>query len=312
MSEHKFINTIAIGDSFSSIYYLENAYEKLARNGNKYTDLSIRDKSGNFLARFWGTLKEIKSGDFIKINANGESYLDKLQIIIQKIEKVTEVDNLEDYVMIAENREENKTFFMEKLEQAKVFCPNLNEIFDEKTLNDFIISPASVSTYYGKVGSLLEYTVNIIKLSENIANNYGLSEIEKSILLTSVILHRVGSIETYANKCVSVEETTTGILIGEVGLSISKISEKLKQFEHYERIMHCISSYKSQEVKPATKEAIILSESYFADLRMVTAFDMILSDEGDDDFTAPDSVFKRRYFKKGIASSEQSGENTKK
>jgi hypothetical protein len=68
--------------------------------------------------------------------------------------------------------------------------------------------------------------------------------------------------------------------------------------ETFDRIMHSLSTcFDSYSNKPMTKEAIVLSEAYRADSTIVESFDFIADDESTDEFTAYDSLRRRRYFR---------------
>ena len=44
-SDHVFLRNVSVGETFSGLYFLEKVFIKVARTGNKYSDLTLRDKS---------------------------------------------------------------------------------------------------------------------------------------------------------------------------------------------------------------------------------------------------------------------------
>lgn len=295
---HTFLNEVEVGKSFSGVYYLENVFEKLAKNGNKYTDLMCKDKSKTTLVRYWGSLKDINKDNFIKITANVETYLGNPQIIAQSISLFDGDINSSLYLQVIDNYEEKEKEFLEIIQKLSEKHTIIEHVFTNEFKEEFCQSPCGMN-YYGKVGSLIENTLNTIKLAENIANGYGLNEVEKEVLELACICSKIGIPYCYNQKIVGIEETEVGLLLGDVLITfqiLTKIFENTS-YEFKDRLLHCIASFKAKDVKPMTKEAMILAETYFADLRMVECFDYIQNDKNEGNFTAPDPIYKRRYYK---------------
>jgi 23S rRNA maturation-related 3'-5' exoribonuclease YhaM len=187
----------------------------------------------------------------------------------------------------------------------------LNEIFlKSKFFNKFINAPSSNRPHYGRQGGLLKQTVNVAEMAEVIGKNYNLDDNEMAILLTSAMLHKIGSVDAYEFDNLVPAETVEGVLMGVKTLTNNRVFTAWKRlsvgqgaakmdYETFHRISHalatCIDSYIN---KPMSKEAIVLAEAYRADLTIVESFDFIEEDESlDENFTAYDSLRKRRYFK---------------
>ena len=81
--DHKFIRQMNVGDQFESIYFLENFTEKVGKSGNKYTDMTFRDKTGSANVRFFGVLTDIKRQEFVYAKGKVDEFNGKPNIVAQ-------------------------------------------------------------------------------------------------------------------------------------------------------------------------------------------------------------------------------------
>ena len=316
---HRLIKHAQKGETFCGIYYLENLMVKIAKNGNKYSDLTVRDKSGSSFVRFWGEVTDAKKGDYIDIAANVEEYQGNTQIVARRVTKEETPDDLSNYIAIAETADEDIKWF----DSFRAEISNLGESSGDRTceyvnndlfhsgkfLEKFTSAPGSISPYYGKKGGLLERVGKIAQITKSMAQPYGLAETEKAILFTASLLHRVGAVDAYDFiDCMPVE-TKQGILVGVDALTIIRISRSVRKVlknasknditvdsDTILRLLH-IFALPSHD-KPATKEALVFSEACEADLKIVEAINFIEQDENiGEDFTAYDPILRRRYYK---------------
>jgi len=316
--EHQFIKRVNVGDSFSGVYYLERVDVKEAKNGNRYSDFLLRDKSGSVSARFWGVEKDVKKKTFVDISANTDEYLGKPQIVIQRIDPEEEPSNLEDYIPKSETSDKDAGTFDDMMERVEELCEEsgnntpiliIQEIFNKSNFfNKFTTAPSSGRPHYGREAGLLKQTANVAKMAEVIGSNYNLDSNERAILLASAMMHKIGSVDAYGFENLIPVETVKGALQGLKTLTTNRVFTAWKMLtrknkdvddETFDRIMHALSTCSdSYSNKPMTKEAIVLSEAYRADSTIVESFDFIEGDEStDEDFTAYDSLRRRRYFK---------------
>ncbi len=317
-SEHQFIKHVGIGDTVSGVYYLERIDIKLAKNGSRYSDFILRDKSGSASARFWGVAKDVEKKTFVDISANIEEYLNKPQIVIQRVDPEDDPDDLDDYIPKSDTSDQDADAFDELTDVVEKLCEEsgnktpiliVQEIFNKANFfNKFIASPSSGRPHYGREGGLLKQTANVTKMAKVIAANYNLNSNEKAILLASAMMHKIGSVDAYGFENLIPVETVKGALSGVKTLTTNRVftawkmlAKKNKEVDGgtFDRIMHSLSTcFDSYSNKPMTKEAIVLSEAYRADSTIVESFDFIEDDEStDDSFTAYDSLRRRRYFK---------------
>lgn len=313
--EHVFLNSLEKGKTFSGVYFVHEIYEKVARNGNLYTDLQIGDSTGYKFARYWGKVKnEIEKKSWVAINARVEEYNGKLQIVTQKIEEADKPSDLSNYILESENIEVNISKFEKFIDRIRdlgektsdMTCSFIiDKIFTDEFKEIFFKSAYNTNYTYGKIGGLLENTTNCVYIMGGFAKNYGFSDYETMIGITATILHGIGATEVYEFSGCLCEETVKGRLYGCKNMTlnhINKVISNINKFEGYNeytetRLLHALETFDNSLILPMTKEAILLSEVMKIDLKLTSAIDFIANDKNEDDFTAYDSLNKRHYYK---------------
>lgn len=318
-TEHSLLTHQNIGDSFAGMYYVEAVYVRKAKNLKEYSDFTLRDRSGNRTAKYWGVESDIVKGDFVLIEAHIDDYMGNPNMVIRSIEKVAPPTDLTDYIAEYEGTEQHAVIFDNVKEelyrlQGKVGVDVAGKIVDEVYSNGaffdkFVISPASVTPHYGRRGGLLANTVRVAQLCSKTAEQYNLNEQERIVLITASLLFRIGAVDAYEFiDCMAVE-TKRGILLGINNLTMARVSSSLKRVmasygkdgspsnqEMAMRILHAISVYDDLP-QAMTKEALILASVYRTDRDMVNAVEFIENDTNiTQEFTAYDPILRRRYY----------------
>ena len=304
ISSHIPITQIKIGDKIAGVYYLEQVFEKISKNGNKYTEVSLRDSSGSRFAKYWGVFEKTKKGDYVGVNLSGDEYIGNLSLIINAVKTVDPPSDLSDYISIS------STIDSDRLKLNEIICKIgisvcqtvINSIF-EKYMDEFINAPCSILPHYGIQGGLLKHTIAIVEIVKELSERYGFSEDENDIVITSALLHRVGAIKGYEIKDCSPVKTRLGILYGIENLSAilidGEMDDDIRETEIYQRVIHSIiSQHPDSYVKPQTKEAIVLAKSVVTDMEIVQSMDFVSNDVNEnEEFTAYDPILKRHYYK---------------
>ena len=321
-SGHPLIVHQNIGDSFQGTYYVEAQYVKLTTQNKKYTDMMLRDKSGARNVKFWGTVDNLESGEFVRVTARVEDYQGNASIIASKVEKVAEPSDLSDFIPTFDNLKETQDMLAEligevvKMEgsQNQETCRMLlGEIFNvnEAFYGRFVESPGSEFPHYGRSGGLMVATVNVAKAALALSERYGFGDMEKSILITAALLHRIGAADAFAFEHCMPKCSKKGILIGTGYLTFNRLSAAIRKVvadakknnktisqDVILRILHAVSSHDETMVKPMAKEALILAAAFRSDAEMVETFDFMANDLNvNDEFTAYDVRRGRRYLR---------------
>jgi 23S rRNA maturation-related 3'-5' exoribonuclease YhaM len=318
---HSLIQHQNIGDSFSGIYYVENAFVKQTVHQKDYLDLHLRDRSGSRAVKYWGTLAGLQKGDWLFIAANVEDYQGNPSLVAKNIEKADEPADLTEYIPAYDDVDPASFTELRKLLQefeAKAGDGTAGMLVDEVYGNaafaaKFEVAPGSDKPHYGRRGGLLASTVRVANGSIASPDFERLTDYEKVVLLSSALLCRIGAIDSFEFQDCMPVVTKRGLLLGLNNLTMTRVSSALKRVilalkkqskaadqDVVIRILHAVSSFSSCEgadLLPMTKEALILNAANRSDEEVVTALDFIENDTNEgDEFTAFDRATKRRFY----------------
>lgn len=319
-SGHELIGQKKIGDAFSGTYYVESVFIKKTVQKKDYSDFVLKDRSGSRAVKFWGVVDEVSKGDFVFIAANVEEYHGNPSIVAKNVEKSDPPADMSEYMQVHEDAEQNA----EKYDVLHDALKELSEKADDETalaivdevygnnsfFSKFVEAPGSDHSHYGVVGGLLANTVRVGQKAYEDSVTYNLNPYEQMLVIASALLSRIGGIDAYAFVDCSATETKQGALLGLNNLTMTRVSSALKRVvakfkkekkrpsqDTIMRLLHAISSCQKNGVQAMTKEAMVLDSAYRIDAEMVHAIDFCEDDMNDaEDFTAYDSVLRRRYY----------------
>jgi len=313
VNEHVLIKHVEVGDTFAGVYYVHAAFEKVARNNNIYSDFTLRDKSGEAFVRHWGDAKGLKHGDWVAILATVGEYQGKPQIVAQQLEPSEPPDATEmaNYVVVGPNQQSDIAKFDQYIERVGEACGLakdatcarlLGAVFTDAFRDDFFNAPNSDRIHDGTVGGLLSHTVKVAYLMGGFGSQYDFDDLTMAISFTVALLHRIGATKAYAMDGCQPTESDVGVMVGVKALTLALVEEgvgKTKKMEPMtlSRIRHAIVSQDWQDVKPMTKEAMVLAAVTRTDLRLTEALDFIAQDTSSDRFTAFHPERKQRYLR---------------
>ncbi|HHY59264.1 MAG TPA: CRISPR-associated endonuclease Cas3'', partial [Clostridia bacterium] len=171
------------------------------------------------------------------------------------------------------------TEMWEELQQkiAGIANPHLQslvrQIFGDETLAEqFRRAPAAKAHHQAYLGGLLEHTLNVVKLAEQIAAAY--EGVDRDLLLTGALLHDIGKIYEYRYD-VFIDYTDAGRLLGHIVIGAGLVQERLRDLPDFPetlklKVLHMIVShhgrYEWQSPKrPKFLEAAILHQADYLD-----------------------------------------------
>lgn len=316
VSNHNLIKSVELGESFSGVYYVHAVSERIARNGNPFTDLQLGDRSGNSFVRHWGKVEDsIKKGTWVAIQARTDEYNGQMQIIADRVEPAEEPSELNDYVPISETLDTDKNRFEKYINRVLELCDEIDDatcvhilgyVFSKDFKDEFFEAPYNDQPSYGMLGGALSHTVKCVHAVGGFAQNYNLSTYETVIAVTVSLLHGCGSKDAFSFDGALSEQTASGKLYGLKELSLECVRSALQEArklagfneETAMRVIHALSTFdQAGPVMPMTKEAILISEVIDTDLKLTQATDFIEVDTNQDSFTAYDPSNKRQYYK---------------
>lgn len=252
----------------------------MAKNGKPYLTLKLMDRSGEIEGRVWDRVEELSGlfdkDDFVRAVGKASVYLGKMQLVVQRLEKIDEQDvDLGDYLPVSARPVEE---MLDELRQlvASLQTPHYRQLMeaflaDEEFLKLYAQAPAAKSIHHVYLGGLLEHSLAVAQLADDIGRRY--PGVQRDLLLTGALLHDIGKV---AELCYerSFGYTDTGKLLGHIVIGVEMVEAKLRQLGDFPvaaglLLKHLLLSHHGQyeygsPKRPKTLEAVILN--YLDDL----------------------------------------------
>ncbi len=311
------IKDIKEGDVIDSIFLTKEKRLNIAKNGSHYLSVRFVDNTGEIDAKLWDEVdvynKIFKKEDFVKVRGKVANYQGTKQIQIRQIERIDDSEvNINDYLQTSDkNPEDMIRELKEKIDKIKdVHLSRLLSLFYEDTafLDLFKTAPAAKSNHHAYIGGLLQHTLEVASLCEDVAKYY--PEINPDLLITGAILHDIGKVyELKYSRTFGY--TDEGGLIGHITIGVEMLTEKIRIIDEFPHklemlIKHMILSHHGHyeygsPKRPKTLEAIML---YHLD-EMNAKIDMFKrslneAENENDNWTGYNKFFERYLFKNNI------------
>lgn len=284
------------------------------KTGEPYLSLMLGDRTGEIDAKMWDNVEEIMStferDDFIRVRGLAQIHLNRLQLTIQKLQKVEESSiDLADYFP-ASKRNPEEMFAELRQMFSELKNPHLHALAvafldDNEIARLYKIAPAAKSMHHAYLGGLLEHVLSMAHLAKMTAPHY---EADLDLLLTGVLLHDIGKIHelTYDR---SFGYSVEGHLVGHMFIGLRMMDEKLRAIDGFPAnlrllLEHMILSHHGQlefgsPKQPAFLEALLLHHIDNLDSKMASLRTSLEKDRGIDGFfTGFNAALERQILKK--------------
>lgn len=304
-----------VGASNGWGYFLCARKELRSGKSGNYLALVLQDISGEIKAKVFQDVDQLKdefdAGEFVKIQARGNLFNQRLELVIDKIRRVhAQRDALEGF------REEDcipcaprpLDEMWQELEAhvARVSSPPVRELLTRiitKESDRLRIWPAAQAVHHAYRGGLLEHVLKILDSVIFLADAYGAN---RDVLVAGAILHDIGKLEELSYG-VTTEYSVQGNLIGHITIGAGMVRDVAREIPDFPpdlllQIEHLILSHHGQRamgspVEPMTVEAFILSAVDDLDARIHQVRKHIEADDTDGPFTAYHRRLERVLYK---------------
>jgi 3'-5' exoribonuclease len=129
-------------------------------------------------------------------------------------------------------------------------------------------APAARNVHQGYRHGLLEHTVGVAQAVWNAATDGVLGTFNVDLAVTGALLHDIGKVNLYTRGGLATEMTTSGMLIGEMPLSLSLVERAISTIDDFPEplalgVMHIVASHHGRTewgatATPATREAMLV------------------------------------------------------
>lgn len=309
-----FVEQIHERDVIESPFLVRDKTLAMAKNGKPYMTVKLIDRTGEIEGRIWDRVDEFNAlfdrDDFIVVHGKASTYLNKKQLVISHLRKISEdTIDLADFLPVsprnnAEMRNELQTLV------ASLRDPSLRALA-ESFFNDagllcaFATAPAAKTMHHAYIGGLIEHSLAIAALVDLVAPRY--PALNRDLMILGALLHDIGKIDelSYVR---SFDYTDEGKLIGHIVMGVEMIDERIRTLPDFPRrtamlIKHLILSHHGQydygsPKRPKTLEAIVLNflDDLDSKINGVSAH-MEREAESPSDWTSHHRLYDRYFYK---------------
>jgi len=303
--------------SGSGFYLCVRKDVRTGRNGGEFMALVLQDISGEIGAKVFNEVdtlrQEFEAGEFVKVQARGSVYNQRLELLIDKIRRVhPERDRLdgfreEDCIRAAPRGADEMWAELEAIVRG-VEDPHLRALLArmlETHGEKFRIWPAAQTVHHAYRSGLLEHVLKLIETTTALAAAYGA---RRDLLIAGVILHDIGKLQEL-NYDAATHYSVEGNLVGHIALGLLMLREAAgadadfpvelrTELEHLVLSHHGSREYGSP-VEPMTVEAFILAMCDDLDAKLHQVNRHIAEDDTEGPFTPYHARLKRVFFKSG-------------
>lgn len=257
------------------IFLLEDREVRSASNGSRYLKMKLRDRSGTIDAVKWDvddqTATSLQRNAFVLVSGITRRYNDQDQVNVQSVQRYDGKIDPVDYVPSSPRDVEEMQKELWALIKS-VSNPHLSSLLNgffenQRFFSSFCETPGAAKIHHAYVGGLLEHTLSVATLCEQVVKHYTNIDYNRDLLITGALLHDVGKMQEYGPPP-AFERTDEGLLAGHIPLGALMTDDAIRAitgFPHLLRasLIHLLLSHHGTReygspVEPATIEAFVL------------------------------------------------------
>ena len=273
-----FVDLLAAGASVDDLFVAEKRQLGHKKDGDAYLTMTLADKTGTIPAVMWDDVPKAQEafseGDYVRVQGRVQQYREALQLVVRKIERIGR-DRVDAKDFLPATTRDTEKMLARVVDagrgvQDEDLARLLDAFFTDRAfMEGFKTAPAAKKMHHAYLGGLLEHTLSIVRLVENIALHY--KGINKDLLVTGAILHDAGKIHEFSYET-CIDYSDAGRLLGHITIGIDMVEKKLSGLKDFPGdlallLKHMILSHhgfreQGSPEPPKTLEALIL---YYAD-----------------------------------------------
>lgn len=265
------IKDFTAGKSVHEPFLLKSHSIKTTRTGKPYLSVELCDQSGTIRGNMWDTAEtDLLDGIVVDVDMIVDSYNGTLNAKIRSIvaaDQETSAHYRSELIPTVKDTDKLASIFQQYVNRIGAPYDALLKQFD---LEEMKVWPAAKAFHHAQVGGLLKHTVEVLQLSDGMAETLSAKfPVNRSLLFTAAILHDYGKLKEFKLSGAGLVEeyTPEGILLGHITMGTMLAAEAAQKIgmDKDDALMleHCILAHHGQPdygspVKPATMEALIL------------------------------------------------------
>ncbi len=304
------------GDSIQGFYLCVQKHLRHTRSGDLYLDLELRDITGHISSKIWDDVAEstekFEAGDAVVVSGDVESFMDRPQLVVRKINKAT-VQHYSRYgfdpaLVVPSSKKDPEKMWLDmeslingmKNKHLQTLVVNIYKANKKKLM----IHPASVKMHHNFRSGFLEHILTMGEIAKKISPLY---DVNRDLVLAGVFLHDIGKL-IEINSEYEAEYTDEGNLIGHIVIGRDMVRDAIKKIRNFpedlaQKMEHIILShqgrYEWQSPKmPSFPEALLVHMIDVLDAKMNLMDIALNEDQEPGRFTNRHNYFRIPLLKK--------------
>lgn len=287
---------------------------RAGRNGD-FVSVVLQDMSGQMPARILDRVStlshEFEMGEFVKVEARGNTHRDRLELLIENIRRVNpgpdRLDGFreEDCIPSAPRPIDEMWDGLQKRISgtSNPWVRQLLTSVVDARADRLKIWPAAVTVHHAYRGGLLEHVLTLAEVGGALAATYGA---DPDLLLAGAVLHDIGKLDELHYDGVT-SYSRDGNLLGHITIGVLIVRQACRAIEGFPdglrvRIEHLVVSHHGARelgspVEPMSAEAFILSAIDDLDARLHQVRRHIETDSGEGELTRYHPRLERALLK---------------
>jgi 3'-5' exoribonuclease len=295
-------------------FFLCARKDRRTGRGGVFLVLVLQDVSGEIAGKVFQDVEvadaQFDVGEFVAVQGKGNSFNQKLELIVDKIRRVIPDDEKLGF------REEDcipcsprpLPEMWEELERrlASVSDPHVRDLLTRVVAQNeerLRIWPAARQMHHAYRSGLLEHLLKIMEIGLGLADAYGA---RRDLIIAGALLHDIGKLRELTYE-VAADYSVEGNLLGHIVIGVGMVRDAIREIPDFPRdleleIEHLILSHHGERelgspVLPSTIEALILATSDDFDAKMNQVRRHIAADDSDGRFTSYNRHLERSFLK---------------
>lgn len=309
-----FLGQMQEGQRFIGYYVLRNKQLEPFRDASRghFLTLILSDCSGQMVGRVWEGAEqaneELHTGDVVKVDGETESYLERVQIRVNRVRAADSGEYDLGDMLPSSQRDPD-----EMMAEVQTFIDGIDnnhlrgllDIFftDAEFLQRFMQAPAAKRVHHAYLGGLLEHVLEVLYLAQRVAEIY--PQIDADLLYSGVLLHDIGKVREYTWG-MDIDYSDEGRLIGHIVLGEEMLNSALTNLPEFPqelalRLRHMLLAHHGRHEwgsprRPMTLEAIALHQVENLSAQINRFDSLMTSRQAGESWTAYDRMLGRQLY----------------
>ncbi len=304
------------GDLIQGFYLCVEKNMRQTKGGDFYLDLELRDITGHISAKVWNNVavfnKKFESGNAVAVSGYVDSFLERLQLNVKKINKAT-IQHYGRYgfdpikIVQASKKDPEKMWKQLELIIKSISHKKLQRlvtIIYKSNKKKLMFHPASIKINHNYRSGFLEHVFNMTQIAKKICHLY---PIDRDLVITGVMLINIGRLKGISSGY-EAENTKEGNLIGHDVIGREMVLDAISRISNFPKMLSLkieniilakeIMNFTGDVIKPSFPEALFVYFIELIDSRMNLMEMIIKNDQQTGDFTTRHNYFQIPLLKK--------------